>query len=106
MPKEKVFTKMSIIQEDKRRGLIQPQKSNPFEKRRKAYADKPLSNDPSAQNPVYIYKTCLRCEFCGSRKRFSTAWKLYMHFKCHHGLEPSLLSTIRKVANAIIGEIR
>jgi hypothetical protein len=97
---------MSIILKDKRRGLIQPQKSNPFESRGKAYANKPLSNDPSAQNPVYAYKTCLRCKFCGSRKRFSTAWKLYMHFKCHHGSEPSLLSTIQKVADAIIGEMR
>lgn len=97
---------MSIIVEDKRRGLSQPQKSNPFENRRKAYADKPLSTDPHAQNPVYAYKTSLRCEFCGSRKRFSSAWKLYMHFKCHHGSELSLLSTMRRVADAIIGEMR
>ena len=97
---------MSIIVEDKRRGLIQPQKSNPFENRRKAYADKPLSTDPHAQNPVYAYKTSLRCEFCASRKRFSNAWKLYMHMTYHHGSEPSLLSTIRKVADAIIGEMR
>jgi hypothetical protein len=97
---------MSTILEDKKRGLIQPQKSNPFENRKLAFADKPLSTDPSAQNPVFTFKTCLRCDFCGSRKRFSNAWKLYMHFKCHHGSEPSLLSAIRKIADAIIGEMR
>ena len=97
---------MSTILKNKRRGLIQPQKSNPFERRRAAYANKPLCSDPSAQNPVYAYETRLRCEFCGSRKRFSNAWKLHMHFKCHHGSEPSLLSTIRKVADAIIGEMK
>ena len=97
---------MSTILKDKTRGLIQPQKSNPFENRRKAFADKPRSTDPSAQNPVYAYKTSLRCDFCGSRKRFSTAWKLYMHFKTQHGSEPSLLAVIRKVANSIIGEMK
>jgi hypothetical protein len=97
---------MSTILKDKTRGLRQPQKSNPFENRRKAYADKPLSSDPHAQNPVYSYKTSLRCEFCGSRKRFSNAWKLYMHFKCHHASEPSLLSVIRKIADSIIGEMK
>ena len=91
-----------------RENLIELKKlqSMTEEEIRKAFADKPLSNDPSAQNPVYAYKTCLRCEFCGSRKRFSTAWKLYMHFKCHHGSELSLLSRIRKIADAIIGEMR
>ena len=97
---------MSTILNDKRRGLIQPQKSNPFERRKRAYANKPLSTDPHAQNPVFTYETRLRCEFCGSRKRFSNAWKLYMHFKCHHDNESSIISQIRKVAAAIIGEMR
>jgi len=97
---------LSTILEDKRRGLIQPQKSNPFEKRRVAFTDKKKSTDPSAQNPVYIYKTCLRCDFCCSKKRFSNAWKLYMHFKCHHNTEATKFKKIRKIASAIIGEMR
>ena len=99
---------MSTIQEDKRGSLSMPQRSNPFERRKKAFENKPLSTDPHSRNPVYTFKTCLRCPFsdCDSRKSFSNAWKLWMHFKNHHYNEPSQLMKIRIIADAIIGEMR
>ena len=100
---------MSTIIQHKRRGLC-PQRSNPFERRRKAFENKPLSTDPHAQNPVYTHKTHLKCPFCegtrASKKWFNNAWKLYNHCRRQHSNESSLMSTIRKIADAIIGEMR
>ena len=85
---------MSVILENKRGSLIMPQRSNPFSKRKLAFVDEPLSTDPHSRNPVYAYKTSLKCDFCGSRKSYSTAWKLYMHFKCHHGLDMTFVKWV------------
>ena len=98
---------MSTILENKRGSLIMPQRSNPFSKRKLAFVDEPLSTDPHSRNPVYAYKTYLKCPFtdCDSRKSFSNAWRLYMHFKNHHNNEPSQLMKIRIIAEKIIEEM-
>ena len=95
---------MSTLLKVKRQGLIQPQKSNPFENRRKAYSDKPLSTDPSPNNPVFTYKTRLKCCYsdCDPRKGFKSVYSLYHHLIHDHWNESTKVEKIRGVAAFVI----
>ena len=107
---KEVQDKLSTHLEFKNGGLAQS--SNPFSKRKLAFADQPLSTDPHAQNPVFVFKTRKKCKFCegvgfgGRPKHFPNLWSLYMHNRIHHPNEPTQLQVIRSLAEIVIQEMQ
>jgi hypothetical protein len=63
------------------------------------------SKNPQANNPIYQKSMNVGCPFCsesGRRRNFKNLWRLYMHCKTHHELEPRYKETITILADFVM----
>lgn len=73
---------------------------------RMPFQNKPLSNIPSAHNPVFTWKRKVVCPHCKNNNKCNSLWGLWNHILFTHRDESNNKSIITSLADQVILEMQ